>query len=254
MIKKNNIYFASDFHLGTPNLKDSHKRERKIVEWLDTIKVDAKCIYLVGDIFDFWFEYKKVVPKGFVRLLGKLADLSDNGTEIHFLVGNHDLWIKDYLKEEVGISVHHENIIALEQGKKIYISHGDGLGDGDYFYKFLRKIFTSKICQWLFARIHPNSAIALAQFWSNKSRKANTGNDKKNSKEEILVKYCKQKQKINPVDYYVFGHQHFPLEIPISENCQYINLGDWISHFSYAILSNGKIELKKYKSKNETNR
>ena len=156
---KDKIYFASDFHLGTPNLQESHKREKHIIQWLTNIEKDAKAIYLVGDIFDFWFEYKTVVPKGFVRLLGKLAQLTDNGTPVHLFVGNHDLWMKDYLEKEVGVTIHHRNIIIEEDDKKLFIGHGDGLGNGDYLYKFLRKIFTSKVCQWAFARLHPNLTL-----------------------------------------------------------------------------------------------
>ena len=245
-MNKDKIYFASDFHLGAPNIEVSHKREKHIIRWLSEIEKDAKAIYLLGDIFDFWFEYKKVVPKGFVRLLGKLASISDNGTEIHFFVGNHDLWAKDYLKKEVGISIHHQAKILDEQGKRIFIGHGDGLGDGDYFYKFLRKIFTSKICQWVFARLHPNLALTIAHASSNSSRR------KKQkifiSKEkEILFNYCKKQQKIRPSNYYIFGHRHIPLELKINNDVTYMNLGDWLTHNTYAILENGNLKLAKYK-------
>ena len=137
-LKKEKIYFASDFHLGSPNLEKSHEREKLIISWLDKIKEDAKSIYLLGDIFDFWFEYKKVVPKGFIRFLGKLSELSDLGINIHLFTGNHDMWMKDYLKKEIGITIHLKNKIIIEQDKKILLGHGDGLGDGDYFYKFLK--------------------------------------------------------------------------------------------------------------------
>ena len=244
-MNKEIIYFASDFHLGMPNIKESHKREKIIINWLNKIETNAKAIYLVGDIFDFWFEYRKVVPKGFVRLLGKLATLSDNGIEIHLFVGNHDLWMHDYLTKEIGIKIHHKTTILKEQGKKIFIGHGDGLGEGDYFYKFLRKIFTSKICKWVFARLHPNLAISIAHAWSNSSRKnyQNTFTDKE---EDILFNYCKKQQKINPVDYYIFGHRHIPLELKINDQAKYINLGDWITHNTYAILKKGVLKLEKY--------
>jgi len=244
-LNKDKIYFASDFHLGSPTLKDSHKREKLIVNWLNEIEKDAKAIYLVGDIFDFWFEYKKVIPKGFVRLLGKLAQLTDNGMAIHLFVGNHDLWMQDYLETEVGIVVHHDNITIREGGKEIFIGHGDGLGKGDYFYKFLRKIFTSKLCQWAFARMHPNFAFSLAHTWSKSDRKSK-GNNFISKEKEILYIYCKEQQSINPVDYYVFGHRHFPLELKIDEKATYINTGDWLQHFTYAVLDNGKVELKTY--------
>ena len=242
---KDKIYFASDFHLGSPTLKDSQKREKLIVSWLNEIEKDAKAVYLVGDVFDFWFEYKKVIPKGFVRFLGKLAELTDNGIAVHLFVGNHDLWIQDYLATEVGIKVHHDNTTIREGGKEIFIGHGDGLGKGDYFYKFLRKIFTSKISQWAFARMHPNFAFSLAHAWSKSGRKSKGANFISKEK-EILYDYCKEQQYINPVDYYVFGHRHFPLELKVDKKATYINTGDWLQHYTYAVLDNGKLELKTY--------
>ena len=242
---KDKIYFASDFHLGSPNTEESYKREKRIVNWLTEIEQDAKAIYLVGDIFDFWFEYKKVVPKGFVRLLGKLAELTDNGTHIHLFVGNHDLWTKDYLQKEVGITIHHKPKILEEQGKKIFIGHGDGLGEGDYFYKFVRKIFTSKICQWAFARLHPNLALSLAHAWSAGSRK-NHDAPFVSEEKEILFGYCKKQQEITPVDYYIFGHRHIPLKLKVDDSATYINLGDWLTFNTYAVLEKGILQLEKY--------
>ena len=165
------IYFASDFHLGMPTLEESIIREKKIVSWLDSIKLDAKSIYLIGDIFDFWFEYKKVVPKGFVRFLAKLADLTEKGIDIHYMVGNHDMWMHDYLEQEIGLKVHFQEFIIEQDHKLIFIGHGDGLGKGDYKYKILKSLFTSNLCKWLFSRLHPNFGIRLGQAWSNKSRK-----------------------------------------------------------------------------------
>ena len=249
MKENKKIYFASDFHLGIPNLEESHKRERKIIRWLESIREDAKSIYLVGDIFDFWFEYKKVVPKGFVRLLAKLAELSEEGIEINYLPGNHDLWVNDYFEKEIGIRIHYTNIIILEQGKKIFIGHGDGLGNGDYSYKILQKIFKSKICQWLFGCLHPNFGIGLAHLWSESSRKNKYNKKSEEKNKDILIGYCRKQQNLEPVDYYIFGHTHLPLQTPISENCHYFNIGDWINHFSYAYLSDGKMSLTSYKEK-----
>ena len=245
-MNKNKIYFASDFHLGIPNIEESHNRERHIVRWLTKIEKDAKAIYLVGDIFDFWFEYKKVVPKGFVRLLGKIATLTDKGTQIHLFVGNHDLWAKDYLEKEAGITIHHKSMILKEQSKEIFISHGDGLGKGDLYYKLVKKLFNSKICQWAFARLHPNLALYLAHKWSNKSRK-NYNIPFISEKKEILFDYCKKQQKIRPIDYYVFGHTHNPIQLQVDNQSQYINLGDWLTHNTYAVLEKGFIQIKKHK-------
>jgi len=246
-LKKDKIYFASDFHLGIPNIRESHKREKQIVKWLTEIEKDAKAIYLVGDIFDFWFEYNKVIPKGFVRLLGKIASLTDNGIPVHLFVGNHDLWMRDYLETEIGVSIHHGNIIVQEGKKKILIGHGDGLGDGDYFYKILKKIFTSKICQWVFARFHPNFSLTLAHIWSKNSRKSGDKTKFSSKEKEILFGYCQQQQQINAIDYYVFGHRHLPLELKIDNKATYINLGEWISQKTYGVLEKGVIKLKTYK-------
>jgi len=241
-LKREKIYFASDFHLGSPNCKESLKREKKIISWLNEIEKDAKKIYLLGDIFDFWFEYEKVVPKGFVRLLAKLADLVDKGIKIHFLVGNHDMWMRDYLEKEIGLKVHFKEFIIEEDNQLIFLGHGDGLGKGDYKYKILKSLFTSNICRWLFSRLHPNFGLGLGQAWSTKSRKKQE--NPTSEEKEILVEYCKEQQKNNPVDYYVFGHRHVPMEVKIDERANYVNLGDWIHHYSYAVLSNKKLELK----------
>ena len=241
-MKKEKIYFASDFHLGSPNYEEILKREKKIISWLNEIEKDAKKIYLLGDIFDFWFEYEKVVPKGFVRMLAKLADFVDKGIEIHFLVGNHDMWMRDYLEKEIGLKVHFKEFIIEEDNQLIFIGHGDGLGRGDYKYKILKSLFTSNICKWLFSRLHPNFGLALGQAWSNKSRKKQES--PASEEKEILVEYCKEQQKNNPVDYYVFGHRHVPMEVKIDERANYVNLGDWIHHYSYAVLSDKNLELK----------
>jgi len=245
-MSKTKIYFASDFHLGVPTYTESLEREKKIISWLDKIKEDAKSIYLLGDIFDFWFEYKAVIPKGFVRLLGKLAELSDNGTDIFLIKGNHDLWMYDYLPKEVGVKIIEDKTILSENGKIIFLAHGDGLGPGDFGYKIIKKIFTNKICQWVFARLHPNLGLGIAHFWSKRSRIANNKNPEQflGEEKEWLVSYCKEKQKENPVDYYIFGHRHLPLEIEIDLKAKYINVGDWIHHNSYAVFDGENLMLK----------
>jgi len=244
-MSKTKTYFASDFHLGVPRHAESLKREKKITSWLDEIKEDAKSIYLLGDIFDFWFEYKAVVPKGFVRLLGKLAELSDSGTNIFIIKGNHDLWMHDYLPKEVGVQIIKDKTILNENGKKIFLAHGDGLGPGDFGYKIIKKVFANKVCQWLFSRLHPNFGFSIAQFWSKRSRIENNKNDEHflGEEKEWLVSYCKEKQKENPMDYYIFGHRHLPLEIEIDIKAKYINLGDWVNHNSYAVFDGESVML-----------
>jgi UDP-2,3-diacylglucosamine hydrolase len=237
-------YFASDFHLGAPNREQSLQRERKVVRWLASIEENAQAIYLLGDIFDFWFEYKRVVPRGFTRLLGKLADLSDKGVDIYFFTGNHDLWTSDYLEREIGITVYHQPQKVNINGTRFFMGHGDGLGPSDKGYKILKKIFTNRFCQWLFEYIHPNWGVKLAHFWSRKSRKAEEtpylGEDK-----EWLVLYAKRKLKEEQdIDYFVFGHRHLPLDINLNGKCRYINLGDWMNHFSYGVFDGQQMQLK----------
>ena len=241
------IYFASDLHLGVPNREKSLVREKLFVQWLDEIKNDAEAIYLVGDIFDFWFEYKKAVPKGYVRLLGKLAEISDSGIPIHIFTGNHDMWLFDYLEDEINAHIYREPIEISMKGKRFFISHGDGLGPGDNGYKLIKKIFKNKLCQWLFERIHPNLGISIAQFWSKKSRIANGEKDESYyGEKEWLTQFCKEKMKTIEVDYFIFGHRHLPLEVDLGNNTIYINLGEWVNYNSYAVFDGKRLELKRY--------
>ena len=244
------IYFASDFHLGSPNAEDSLKREKKVVRWLDGIKSDAQEIYLIGDVFDFWFEYKHVVPRGYTRLLGKLAEIADSGIKIHVFTGNHDMWMFDYLSKEIGVELYKEPICRTVNGKDFYIGHGDGLGPGDRGYKFIKRVFANKICQWLFKWLHPDLGISMGFFWSRISRNAGVekevvylGEDK-----EWLIIYAKEILAKQSVNYFVFGHRHIPLDVKINEETTYFNLGDWISHFTYAEFDGTEMFLKKYEA------
>jgi len=246
--QRDKIYFASDCHLGVPDYESSLAREKIFVKWLDSIKSDAKEIYLLGDIFDYWFEYKQVVPKGFVRLLGKLAELSDSGIIIHYFTGNHDMWMFGYFPKELNIQVYRAPVEREINGKKIFIAHGDGLGPADKGYKFIKKVFSNKVCQWLFARLHPNFGIWLAKYFSRKSRIANGSNDEifLGEEKERLIQYIIEKEKSSHFDYYIFGHRHLPIDMKIG-NARYINLGEWVNHFSYAIFEKGNLELKYFK-------
>ncbi|GAB4262085.1 MAG: UDP-2,3-diacylglucosamine diphosphatase [Vicingaceae bacterium] len=242
-------YFLSDFHLGAPNEQLSKQREKHICSFLDSIKNDASAIYLVGDVFDFWFEYKHAIPKGFVRLQGKIAELTDYGIKVYWFIGNHDMWIFDYIPNELGVELIKKPVSIQLGNKKIYIGHGDGLGPGDHGYKFIKKVFANKFCQWLFARIHPNLGIGIAQYWSRKSRKVNQTKDLvfEGEDKEWLVQYCKEVLATEHFDYFIFGHRHLPLNIQLKPNSHYINLGDWISHYSYAVFENDTVELKEFK-------
>jgi len=242
------IYFASDFHLGVPDYARSLEREKRIVRWLDMAAQDAARIYLVGDVFDFWFEYKHVVSKNYVRLLGKLAELSDKGIPVHFFTGNHDMWVFGYLSQEMGIQIHHKPVVHTLQGKQVYIGHGDGLGPGDHGYKFIKKLFSNPVCQWLFARIHPNTGIGMANYWSGKSRAANPAREEfKGRKNEWLVSYIEEYlQTHDKADYFVFGHRHLPIDMEIQPGVRYINLGDWFNWNTYAVMENGQISLRQF--------
>ncbi len=248
MIPGKKIYFASDFHLGVPTYEKSLVREKKIVKWLDSIKVDAEELYLMGDVFDFWFEYKTVAPRGYVRLLGKLAELSDAGIKLFYFTGNHDMWTFDYLQKELNATIYREPIEQNYNGKNFYIGHGDGLGPGDHGYKFIKKIFASSICQWLFARLHPNFGIGLANYFSKKSRVATGTTDEKylGEEKEWLVIYSKELLAKKHFDYLIFGHRHLPLDITINENSRYVNLGDWIQYFTYGVFDGKDFQLLKY--------
>ncbi len=241
------IYFASDFHLGVPNHKSSLERERRIVRWLEYIRHDAEEIYLVGDVFDFWFEYKTVVPKGYVRLLGKLAELRDAGIPIYFFIGNHDMWMFRYFEEELDIPIYRKPILRELKGKQFFIGHGDGLGPGDQGYKFLKKVFANPICQWLFAWLHPDFGVGLAQFWSGKSREKNMKLPEEflGEEKEWLYLYANKKLDEVPVDFFIFGHRHLPLDMVLKNGeSRYINLGEWMNFNSYAVFDGEEVVLK----------
>ena len=243
--KGKKVYFASDNHLGAPNQEKSKVREKQFVVWLDTIKADAAAIYLMGDLFDVWIEYKRVVPKGFVRVLGKLAELADSGISIHFFVGNHDMWMKDYLETELGIPVYYEPQQITLNNTSFFIGHGDGLGPGDKGYKRMKKVFRNPIIQWLYRLIHPDLGLRIAQHLSLRNRLISGDDDKiyNGPESEWLVHYCREKLKTQNIDYFIFGHRHLPLDIELSKNSRYINLGDWLEYNTYAVFDGNSVTL-----------
>lgn len=245
------IYFLSDFHLGAPDSASSLVRERKICAFLDEIADDIDTLFLLGDMFDFWYEYRDVVPKGYTRILGKLAGLTDRGIPVHFFVGNHDMWMKGYFERELNIPVYHEPKAFELRGKRFLIGHGDGLGPGDKGYKFIKKVFRNPVCQAMFGTLHPYAGIGLANYFSRKSREATgqlherrfLGEDK----EWILI-YCKEVLALQHYDYFVFGHRHLPIDFQLSPTSRYINTGDWIRYDSYAVFDGDTMALKYYTS------
>lgn len=242
------IYFTSDQHFGAPTPEFSFPREQKFVAWLDEIKTDAQVLFILGDLFDFWFEYKTVVPKGFVRVLGKLAELSDRGVKIYFFTGNHDLWVNNYFQEELDFTVFYDCQEFYIGNKMFFIGHGDGKGPGDKGYKRMKKVFTNRFAKALFRWLHPDIGMRLGHYFSVKNKLISgkedvvfLGEDK-----EWLAIYAQRKLEKKYYDYFIFGHRHLPMVISLSKNSKYINLGDWINHFSYGIFDGKDFELIKY--------
>lgn len=230
-------YFASDFHLGIDARLTSLEREKLICRWLDAVRHDAEAIYLVGDVFDHWFEYKTVIPKGFSRILGKLAELRDANIPIYFFTGNHDMWMFSYLETEMGIPIYRQPIVREIHGKKFFIGHGDGLGPGDYGYKFIKKVFANPVCQWFFARLHPNFGLGAMHFFSGKSRAAQDPSVETSflgAEKEWLILYSNKKLDEIAADFFIFGHRHLPIDWVLkNEKSRYINLGEWLTQATY---------------------
>lgn len=242
------IYFASDQHFGAPDAKASKFREEKFIRWLDQIKDDAQVLFLMGDLFDFWHEWNHVIPKGYVRVLGKLAELKDAGIELFMFVGNHDLWMKTYFEDEIGCKVFFEKQYFEINGRKFLLAHGDGLGPGDKGYKRMKKLFTNPLAQWAFRWLHPDIAMKVAIYFSTKNKMISGEEDKEflGEDKEFLIIYSKEKLRNENIDYFVYGHRHLPmvLDLKVNENnAKYINLGDWISYFTFGVFEN-EFELK----------
>ncbi|MCX6245781.1 MAG: UDP-2,3-diacylglucosamine diphosphatase [Bacteroidetes bacterium] len=248
------VYFASDFHFGIPDRAASLVREQLFVDWLEMARKDASEIYLMGDLFDFWFEYKTVIPRGYVRLLGKLAEITDSGIGMHLFRGNHDMWAFDYLNKELNIEIHRDPEIHEFNGKVFYLAHGDGLGPGDHGYKFIKMVFANRINQWLFRWIHPDLGIRIALFWSRQSRFANmikgdTAERDRHFIDSRLSVHSHEMLASNPsIDYFVYGHWHYPSDIPLTEKCRQITLGDWLNKFTYAVFDGEEMKLEKFSS------
>ena len=244
------IYFLSDFHLGVPDHATSLVREKAVIRFLDTAKQDAAEIFIVGDLFDFWFEYKKVVPKGFIRVLGKLAEITDSGIPVHFFVGNHDMWMDGYFEQELNIPVYHSPQTFEFNDKKFLVGHGDGLGPGDHGYKMLKKLFRNPVAKFLFGIIPPFIGMGIAHYSSRGSRSITGGTDEKflGEDKEWLIVYCREQLKTRYFDYFIFGHRHLPIDFLLNDKSRYINLGDWIRYNSYAVFDGEQLELKYFQT------
>jgi len=242
------VYFSSDNHLGAPTAQASKPREQKFLRWLDHIRPDAHAIFLMGDLFDFWFEYKTVVPKGFVRVLGKLAEFRDSGIEIYFFVGNHDLWMSGYFEEELGIPVYHNPKTFTINNSSFFLGHGDGLGPNDKGYKRMKKVFRNPFFQWLFRWVHPDIGVRLGHYFSVKNKLISGDEDEvfHGEDKEWLIVYAKHKLETEHYDYFVFGHRHLPMKVDLGQQATYYNLGDWISHYTYGVFDGEAFELRTF--------
>ena len=248
------VYFSSDYHLGVPSHGKSLEREKWIITWLESIEQDAQAIFLVGDIFDFWFEYNHAVPKGFVRLLGKLAQLSDKGIELIIFTGNHDMWMSGYLTEEIGAQiyrnpVHYQLIDHKNISHDFLVGHGDGLGPGDHVYKFLKKVFENSFFKLIFRLVHPDVGIWIAKEWSKRSRLANVNKGEERflgEDREWLLQYCREVETSQHFDYYIFGHRHLPLDLKVNDRSRYVNLGEWVTQQTFAVYDGSDLKLQKF--------
>jgi UDP-2,3-diacylglucosamine hydrolase len=238
--------FASDFHLGAPDGIQSLEREKKIVRWLDAISVDCRHLFLVGDLFDFWFEYRHVVPRGYVRFLGKLAELSDRGVSLYLFTGNHDMWMFGYLSEQLNARVFREPVEVIIGETRLLVGHGDGLGPGDYTYKMLKRVFENRLCQRLFGSLHPAIGFGIARAWSSHSRIASHKDEAFLGDGEFLLQYSREMQQQRHFDYYIFGHRHLPLDLPVGENSRYLNPGEWMNHCRYLRFDGNVMEMKEW--------
>lgn len=244
------IYFITDAHLGCRAIPHGRTQERRLVRFLDSIKEKAGAVYMLGDMFDFWHEYRLCVPKGYTRLLGKVSELTDLGVEVHFFTGNHDLWCGDYLHTECGATIHRQPETIELADKVFFLAHGDGLGDPDQKFKFLRAVFHNKVCQRLFAMLHPRWGIELGLTWAAHSRRKHErlgpqpycGEDK-----EPLVLFAKDYLRTHPlVNYFIFGHRHIELDLMLSHTTRMLILGDWIERFTYAVFDGEHLWMENY--------
>lgn len=246
-MERSKVYFASDVHLGLPGVEQPLERERRFVRWLDMAKEDAKAIYLLGDIFDFWYEYRKVVPRGFTRFLGKLSEITDAGIEVHFFTGNHDVWAFDYLEVECGVILHSDPFVIDIEGKRFFLHHGDGLGNMDWGYKLLKALFTSKIAQFLFSNfVHPNLALWFGHKWSYKSRYSKGIAETYRGEKEFIYRFAVQEAATNAYDFMIFGHRHTPIEVDLNDHTKMFILGDWITSSIFAVFDGEKVRLQKF--------
>ena len=244
------VYFISDAHLGSWALDHKRMQERRLVRFLDDIKDKAQALYLLGDMFDYWYEYKYVVPKGYTRFLGKLSELTDRGVEVHYFIGNHDIWTFGYLEKECGVTVHREPLTVEIMGKEFFIAHGDGLGDPDVKFRFLRRLFRNRTCQFLFSLLPTRWSMWMGMTWARKSMESHRLNGVEQylgEDREFEIIYAKEYLKTHPdINYFIFGHRHIELDLMLSNTCRALIIGDWISQYTYAVFDGKTLTMHSY--------
>ena len=243
-MKGKKVYFLSDVHLGLDARHTAFERESLLIKWLQEISKDCHTLYLVGDIFDYWFEYKHVIPNRFIRFLAALSAIRDRGIPVYLFSGNHDMWMFSWFTEEMGIPVMKAPVVHHISGKSFYIGHGDGLGSGDTGYKIIKSIFSNPICQWIFRWLHPDIGIPIMKHFSKMSRHSSNDQATFEVSRERLVNFCEKKLQEETFDYFIFGHRHLPIDHLLSnQRSRYINLGDWLHHYSYAVFDGETISI-----------
>lgn len=253
-MNRKKIYFASDAHLGARFHRNPLAIEKRLVRWLESIRNEAAAVYFLGDMFDYWFEYKYVVPKGFTRFLGKVAEMADAGIEMHFFIGNHDIWMFDYLPAETGAVIHREPLTADLMGKRFFLAHGDELDNRSFTFRFLRRLFRNPFCQRLYAAIHPRWTMGFAYGWSLRSRRSGLREQEeagsyKGEAAEYLVRFAKEYLKSHPdIHFFIFGHRHIMLDLMLSRTSRLLIAGDWMRHFSYIVWDGENLTMEQFET------
>lgn len=241
------IFFASDFHLGLKAGTDPAEREKKVVSWLKSVVPEAREIFLIGDIFDFWWEYKLVVPRGFTRFLGTVSEITDSGIPVHIFTGNHDMWVKNYLPDECGVIIHTSPYTRTFDGKKFYIAHGEGLGSNNTGYKILLSIFRNKPLRVLYSMLHPSIGVGIGHAWSLHSRLGKgISMDFRGEEKEDLIRYSKSILEKENIDYFIFGHRHLALSYKLNQDTTIIFLSDWIKKGNFAEWDGKELNLREF--------
>ena len=246
------VYFISDAHLGCRAIEHQRTQQRRLTRFLDQIKDKAEAVYMLGDMFDFWFEYRQVVPRGFTRFLGKVSELTDSGVEVHWFVGKHDMWMTDYLECECGVTIHREPCLVEIYGKEFYLSHGHhvDIAPGDWRTRLMFRMFESTFVRRMATLIHPDLFVDFGLNWARHSRMRHMAQGEepyKGEHDERMVTFAKQYLATHPsVNYFLFGHRHIELDLMLTHECRLLILGEWYSHFTYVSFDGSTLVMNDY--------